>query len=92
MLPTYKVTDELGVGLFRNTWKGVKTEVDEVVAGRYDRLIYVGSVPMLTDPILSPHLPNSLTKLPHPHPIHHEPEEGRRRLTFEDTCTQVYPI
>ena len=75
MLPTYNVTDELGVGLFRNTWKGVKTEVDEVVAGRYDRLIYVGSVPMLTDPILSSHLPIPRTELSHPHPIHQELEE-----------------
>ena len=56
---------------FLGTHGRVKTEVDQVVAGRYDKLIYVGSVAILTQPMLSPHLPNSLTKLPHPHPIHH---------------------
>ena len=33
MFPTYTVTDELVDGLFKMIWRGVRTRVDEVVAG-----------------------------------------------------------
>ena len=54
MVPTYETTDELGGGFLVGTHGKVKREVDQVVAGRYGKGIYVGSVLMLIHPILSP--------------------------------------